>query len=538
MTDFITDLRNHIRARYSIIQLVTYEETRALTELLRIATDLKHDVYIWSASLGVMKDGKIAAERSADLKVAIDFCEERARSKEPHLFIFLDVHGFLGQAGNPVYRRRLKDMANNIRTQGYRANCIILGCSTEVPADLQKEIVLLDFPLPDRSLVKDCIDQFIASHKGNDRVTIDVDEDTLEHLVEAALGLTLAEIENCLARALVEDLRLDASDVSGLLKEKQQVIRKSGILDYIDTSTLSLDAVGGLENLKRWLSARSVTFSSSAKSFGLAPPKGILLTGIPGCGKSLTAKCVSAAWRLPLLKLDMGKVFQGIVGSSEANIRQALAMAEAVSPSILWIDEIEKGLAGAGGGGDGGTAVRVFGTLLTWMQEKTSPVFVFATANDISTLPPELLRKGRFDEIFFVDLPSSIEREAILSLQIAAKGRDLKRYDIGRLAELSGEAVQGEGVRLSGAELEAWVNDAMVEAYRRHAVDPSQDVEMVDFEHTISRIVPMAKMRKEEISKLRSWASKNAVAASFREAHGSTMAQFTQDETAGRALDF
>ncbi len=542
MADFMADLRNYIRARYSLIQLVTYEETRALAEVGRIAAELNHDLYVWSASCGLMKDGKVAAERTTDMKAALDFCEERARSKEPHLFVFLDAHAVLGQNGNPLYRRRLKEFATGIRTQGYRANCILLGPSAEVPFDLQKETTLLDFPLPDRELVRQAIVQFVDTHKANPKLDVNVDAETLDRLVEAALGLTLAETENCLAKALVEDFRLSADDVSGLLREKQQLIRKSGILDYIDASALSLDRVGGMETLKRWLALRSVAFSRAAKDFGLAPPKGVLLTGVPGCGKSLAAKCVAASWKLPLLKLDMGKVFHGVVGSSEANIRQALATAEAVAPAILWIDEIEKGLSGASGGeGDGGTAVRVFGTLLTWMQEKTAPVFVFATANDIAALPPELLRKGRFDEIFFVDLPSTAEREAILAIQLKARGRDAAAFDIRRLASLSGEASLGDGIRLSGAELEAWVGDAMLEAFRRKTTsDPSADLAMTDLEQTITRLVPMAKMRKADIGRLRDWAAGNAVSASLRDPAASAgLANLpAADEIGGRVLDF
>lgn len=536
MPDFISDFRNHIRARYAVLQLVTFEETRALADLRRIASELKHEMFVWSATSGLAKDGQIVADRSGDLKAAIDFCEERAKTKEPHIFVFLDTHTSLS---TPIYRRRLKEFAINIRTQGYRANCVLLGPSSEIADDLQKEITLLDYPLPDRELVKDVINQFIEIHQSNEKLTVKVDGETLDKLVEAALGLTVSEIENCLAKKLVEDLTLDESDVYGLLKEKQQVIRKSGILDYIDASSLSLDSVGGLETLKRWLSLRSGIFTRAAKDFGLAPPKGVLLTGVPGCGKSLTAKCVAAAWKQPLLKLDMGKVFHGIVGSSEANIRQALATAEAVAPAILWIDEIEKGLSGAGGGGDrdGGTTVRVFGTLLTWMQEKTSPVFVFATANDISSLPPELLRKGRFDEIFFVDLPSVNEREAIISIQLKANRRDVSQFDIPKLARLSGEGALGAGIRLSGAELEAWVRDAMLEAFRRKTTsDPSADLAMCDLEQTIKRIVPMAKMRKTDITKLRAWASENAVSASLRDVQAETTTP--DDEIGGRILDF
>ena len=539
--DFSINLRNHIRARYSIVQVVTFEETRALAEIARISQDLKHEFYVWSASSGLLKDGKSAAERSADLRVAIDFCEERARTKEPFIFVFLDASTTIAQNGNPVYRRRLKDFAINIRTHGYRANCILLGPSSEIPLDLQKEITLLDFPIPDRAMVKSTISSFVAAHKANTRLTIDVGPATLDRLTEAAVGLTLTEIESCLSKALVDDLRLDGSDVSVMIDEKQQIIRKSGILDYIDASALSLDNVGGLETLKRWLESRSIAFGEAAKAFGLAPPKGVLLTGIPGCGKSLTAKCVAASWRVPLLKLDMGKVFHGVVGSSEANIRHALATAEAIAPAVLWIDEIEKGLGGsAGGGGDGGTAVRVFGTLLTWMQDKSSPVFVLATANDISGMPPELLRKGRFDEIFFVDLPSASERAAIITMQIRTLGRDPSKFDISKLASLSGELCLGDGIRLSGAELEAWVKDAMHEAYKRRlTADPTADLEMADLEQTIVRIVPMAQMSQTEIAKLRQWGSDNAVSASRRDPSPTAAGpESSVIDFGGRILDF
>ena len=350
--------------------------------------------------------------------------------------------------------------------------------------------------------------------------------------------MTKLEIDNCLARALVSNRRIDASDLKGILAEKKQIIRKTGILEYID-SQLNLNDVGGLQTLKKWLELRSHCFGDEAMKFGVKPPKGVLLTGIPGCGKSLTAKCVATAWNMPLLRLDMGKIFQGVVGSSESNIRLALKTAEAISPSILWIDEIEKGLSGAsGGGGDGGTSVRVFGTLLTWMQEKTSPVFVFATANNINGLPPELLRKGRFDEIFFVDFPSSEERKKILEIHISKLGRNKADFDLNRLAELSGESQFGKDVVLAGAELEAWVSDALIQAFSRR-IDGEQnaDLSMKDFETTIKRVVPMGQMRKDEFLKIREWANENAVSASLSQNTPNGVVQ-SEEFIGGRKLDF
>jgi len=330
-------------------------------------------------------------------------------------------------------------------------------------------------------------------------------------------------------------LKLDETDLKDLLNEKKQIIRKTGILEFID-SKLNLQDVGGLSTLKKWLDLRSHCFEKKAKSFGILPPKGLLLTGVPGCGKSLTAKCVSSAWNMPLLRLDMGKIFQGIVGSSESNIRLALKTAEAISPCILWIDEIEKGLSGSnGGGGDGGTSTRVFGTLLTWMQEKTSPVFVFATANNINGLPPELLRKGRFDEIFFVDFPSLEERRKILEIHISKLKRDLSNFDLDKLAKLSGEEKFGKDVVLAGAELEAWVADSLIEAFSRNINgDSNADLSMLDFETTINRLVPMGQMRKDEFVKLRQWANENAVSASISNVSNSSNEAFL----GGRRIDF
>lgn len=387
------------------------------------------------------------------------------------------------------------------------------------------------YPLPNRQEVSEQISKFINQYKGMKGVSVDTSAETLSALTNASLGLTYAEIENCLARALVEDHKLDINDIKSIVNEKKQIIRKSGILEYVENK-LSLEDVGGLTVLKRWLELRGKTFSEDAKAFGLNPPKGVLLVGIPGCGKSLTAKCIASAWSMPLLKLDMGRIFGKYVGDSEANIRQALKTAEAIAPCVLWIDEIEKGLSG--GGSDGGTSSRVFGNILTWMQDKTSPVFTFATANNIRNLPPELLRKGRFDEIFFVDLPDFEERKKILEIHIGKSGRNLANFDLDKLAKMSGEDNYGTNVRLAGAEIEAWVKDALMEAYARKANgDINADLSMQDFETVIKRMIPMAKMRQEDFKDLRDWANENAVSASVSSATTSN----SNDSLGGRRID-
>lgn len=538
--DYKKNIIDYIKARYAVLVVETFEEERVLGEVQSIARQLGYNLFVWNSTMGVTFNGATIGEKTFDFRMAINFCESKAKEQgSRNLFVFCDAHNYLTDKSDPIYRRRLKDFAINIRAH-YESNCIIVSPTLEISKDIEKEITIIDFPLPDRVEVKQIISTFINSYRNTPGVVINVDNELLERYVDASIGLTRLEIENCLSRALVSDRCLDENDLKDILNEKKQIIRKTGILEYIDTK-LNLKDVGGLSTLKKWLELRSHCFEVKAKQFGVQPPKGVLLTGVPGCGKSLTAKCVASAWNMPLLRLDMGKIFQGIVGSSEANMRLALKTAEAISPCILWIDEIEKGLAGtSGGGGDGGTSTRVFGKLLTWMQEKTSPVFVFATANNINGLPPELLRKGRFDEIFFVDFPSTEERKKILEIHISKLGRNLQKFDLNRLAKLSGEDKFGKDVILAGAELEAWVSDSLIEAfYRRIKGDPNADLEMSDFETTINRIVPMGQMRKEEFQKLRSWANENAVSASLRSnlLEGS-MQQETQEVLGGRRIDF
>lgn len=538
---FNKSLIDYIKARYAVLVIESFEEERVLRELQCIAQSINHELYIWNSTDGVTySNGSSASqEKTLDFTAALKFCENRAKEQgSRNIFVFCDADGYLNNKAPAVNRRRLRDFAINIRKKGYVSNCIIIAPTFEITTDLQKEITLVDFPLPSREEVKEIISSFLNDYKGMQGVTIDVNSELLEKFVDASIGLTKLEIDNSFARALVSNRRIDASDLKGILSEKKQIIRKTGILEYID-SQLNLNDVGGLQTLKKWLELRSHCFGDEALKFGVKPPKGVLLTGIPGCGKSLTAKCVATAWNMPLLRLDMGKIFQGIVGSSESNMRLALKTAEAISPSILWIDEIEKGLSGAsGGGGDGGTSTRVFGNLLTWMQEKTAPVFVFATANNINGLPPELLRKGRFDEIFFVDFPTAEERKKILGIHISKLGRDVSKFDLDKLASLSGEQSFGKDVVLAGAELEAWVADSLIQSFSRKIDgDSSADLSMKDFEKTIAHVVPMGQMRKDEFTKIRQWANENAVSASLSQTSQSGTLQ-NEEFIGGRKLDF
>ena len=538
-TDRKRPIINYLKARYPILAIESFEEERAIVEIQKMAQEIHHELYVWNSTDGVKQNGKEAGTKTNDLKAAIDFCESKAREQgNKSIFVFCDAHSYLsGTPNNAVYRRRLKDFAINIRNR-YQSNCILVSPAFELSNDLQKEVTFVEFPLPSRDDIKNQITDFVNRYRNVQGVTVDVNDDLIERFVNASIGLTNVEIENCFSKALVSDRRLDEGDLKDLLNEKKQIVKKSGILEFIDTN-LNLSDVGGLTTLKKWLELRSHCFDETAKAFGVKAPKGVLLTGVPGCGKSLTAKCVAAAWNMPLLRLDMGKIFQGLVGSSESNIRLALRTAEAIAPSILWIDEIEKGLSGTGGGSDGGTSTRVFGTLLTWMQEKTEPVFVFATANNINGLPPELLRKGRFDEIFFVDFPSFEERKKILEIHISKLKRDMSHFDLDRLARLCGEETFGKDVVLAGAEIEAWVGDALIEAFSRKVNgDPTADLEMRDFETTIRRIVPMGQMREADFTALRKWANDNAVSASISATPVVSLVDTGEEFMGGRRIDF
>jgi SpoVK/Ycf46/Vps4 family AAA+-type ATPase len=330
---------------------------------------------------------------------------------------------------------------------------------------------------------------------------VELNRDQAESLVAAAHGLTLAEAENAFAKAIAEDSRLDASDVRLVLEEKSQVVRKSGMLEYFATD-FSLDDVGGLHHLKSWLSRRRNAFSEAARKFGLPEPKGLLLLGVQGCGKSLTAKAIATQWRLPLLRLDMGRIYSGLMGSSEENLRRAIRVIESLAPTVLWIDEIEKGMANSiGGGGDSGVSARVFGTLLTWLQEKTAPVFVVATANRIDALPPELLRKGRFDEIFFIDLPSAAEREAIFEIQLRRRGRDVAEFPLKELAKAC--------ENFSGAEIEQAVVSALYDAFA-----DGKDLDAALVFRALKETRPLAVTMAEDVNRLREWAQERTRPAS------------------------
>lgn len=531
---FINELEVLIRARYSIIYVNTLEEERAMDYISGISEKLNKRVITWTCTRGLELNGQMLDPKTTDFLEALATVERLA--EVPSLLVWMDLHSFL--SGSPVYIRRYKEFAQKIRA-GSPSNSIIIGPLMEIPIELQKEVAILDMPFPDLNEMSRIIVQFTDPYKHRPDLSIDQSENTIHALARASLGLSKSEVENCLAKSLVKYKRISIDDIDFILEEKKQNIRKAGILEYTSTEDMNVSDIGGLDNLKKWLDIRKAAYTAEARKFGILWPKGVLLVGIPGCGKSLSAKCVAAAWKMPLLRLDIGRVFSGIVGSSEANIRLALSMCEAVSPSILWIDEIEKALSGVGSSNfsDGGTAARVFGTILTWMQEKKSAVFVFATANNMSSLPSELLRKGRFDEIFFVDLPNEQERAEIFRIHLQRIRRNPEQFDINELVRVSGESHWGDGVRLTGSEIEACVNQALLEAFFLHYSEgmTGRDIVTEDIGKAIRRIVPLSKIRKDDIGHMRAWAADNAVRASVS---AEQLTNQVKEITVGRSIDF
>ncbi len=496
------EIETLIRARYPILYIVSSEETRVQSLIQEIAQRRQKRAYEWSCSVGIVPAGtslqsqKVRNPATKDPINALDLVIEQV---EPAIFIFKDLHPFLTR-NNVAVIRKLKDIALHLKNS-YKT-VILVSSTLEIPAELEKEVTVLNFPLPDRAELAQLLDRIIEEVRQFKQVRIDLDDAGRERLLQAALGLTLSEAENVFAKIIVKDERLSAEDVNDVFAEKQQIIRKNGLLEYYAT-TETFSNVGGLSVLKEWLKKRSVTFTEEARQFGLPAPKGILILGVQGCGKSLCAKAVSNMWQQPLLRFDMGRMFGSYVGSSEENVRRAIAVAESVAPAILWVDEIDKAFSGSqsSGGTDGGTTARVFGTFLTWLSEKTAPVFVVATANDISQLPPELLRKGRLDEIFFVDLPTEAERDEVFRIHLARRSRDPEQFDIAGLVQASRD--------FSGAEIEEAIVSALYDAfYAGHEISTAHILA------AIRETVPLARTMDEQIGRLRGWAEGRARNAS------------------------
>jgi len=489
MTTTYVDALALVRAGARAVHIASFEWERVRGWCIGFARDLGLTLWVWSSSSGLLEilpGGTTRAEDGA-LTDPIEAMKRLRQADRGTMLLLEDVDPYLTDAHHEAVRH----VREALRGSGDPRKLLVLSTPLPgLPTALQKEVPTVDLPLPGVDDLATVAREVAAARAL-----------PYEHsvaLLEAARGLTVMEARLAFGLAAERRGSLGAGAVPDVAREKERVIRQSRVLDYCEPDA-RMDDVGGLANLKRWLDRRGRAFGAGAKGFGLDPPKGVLLLGVQGCGKSLVAKAVAQQWEFPLLRLDMGKVFGGIVGQSEANVRTALQVAQALAPCVLWIDEIEKGLAGVGSSDqtDGGTAARVVGTLLTWMQEKREPVFVVATANRIEMLPPELLRKGRFDELFFVDLPPAAVRRDILRIHLRKKQRDPSGYDLDRLVAMS--------AGFSGAELEEAVREGMFEAFAE-----GQELRTEHIARALEATFPLSRTMGEPIARLREWAKVRA----------------------------
>jgi SpoVK/Ycf46/Vps4 family AAA+-type ATPase len=470
-----------LRACYPLIYIPTAEEERLEKAIIDVAQKLSNrQVYIWDFVSGYQENPNNSGLGMRNPLQALEFIE-KLPEKAGGIFILRDFNRFLEDVS---ISRKLKNLARALKSQP--KNIVIVAPQIQIPSELSEVITIVDFPLPTTPEIQTEIERLISA-TGQSLSTKLLDE-----FVRASRGLSLERIRRVLTRAIAATGKLEAEDVELILEEKRQSIRQTQILDFYP-ATEQISDIGGLDNLKDWLLRRGGAFSDRARAYGLPHPRGLLLVGIQGTGKSLTAKAIAHHWHLPLLRLDVGRLFGGLVGESESRTRQTIELAEALAPCILWIDEIDKGFSGVDGKGDSGTTSRVFGTFITWLAEKQSPVFVVATANNIRSLPPEMLRKGRFDEVFFVGLPDRDEREAIFNVHLnRLRGHNLGNYDLKRLAY--------ETPDFSGAEIEQTIVEAMHIGFSQN-----RDFTTDDILEAASQIVPLARTAQEQIQFLQNW---------------------------------
>ncbi|MBR8828874.1 MAG: AAA family ATPase [Gomphosphaeria aponina SAG 52.96 = DSM 107014] len=472
-----------LRACYPLIYLPTTEEERVEKAVINCAKRVgNRKVYIWDFVEGYQDNPNNEGLGKRNPLQALEYLEKLPESAAG-VFILRDYHRFLEDIS---ISRKIRNLARKLKSQG--KNIVIIAPQIAIPPELTEVLTVVEFALPTGGEIKAEMQRLLSATGQS------LPEKMLDELVRSAQGLSEERIGRVLSRCIATHGKIEAEDVELILEEKRQSIRQTQILDYYP-ATEQISDIGGLDNLKDWLLRRGGAFSERARSYGLPHPRGLLLVGIQGTGKSLTAKAIAHHWHLPLLRLDVGRLFAGLVGESESRTRQMITLAEALAPCILWIDEIDKAFSGIEGKGDGGTTNRVFGTFITWLGEKKTPVFVVATANKIQALPPEMLRKGRFDEIFFVGLPSQEEREAIFTVHLCRlRPHNVKNYDIKRLAY--------ETPDFSGAEIEQTLIEAMHIGFSQN-----RDFTTDDILEAASQIIPLARTAQEEIQFLQNWAA-------------------------------
>ena len=489
----------YIKAGYAALQIQTHEEQRAFDEVVASCKDLR-TVWSWSLTTGLECQSQPPIKDATDpLKMLNIFCEYDVVSDKPQgrkilnksVVVLRDFH-LMMKGGNPMLLRRMRDAINIGRATS--RHLVIIGCQTHLPPELEKEIAVIEFRLPGRAALLAIAEPLAKRCKQELNGATDI-------VLDAGSGLTSIEFENAVAKSIVECGKIEAPRIA---EAKAEAIKKGGILEIIEPD-VTFDDIGGLDELKSWVSKRKEAFTEKARKYGLRMPKGICLYGVQGAGKSMATRAIAAELSCPLIRLDAGKLFGGIVGESEANTRSVIHQVEAFGKCVLQVDEIDKGFAGVAAGshdGDSGTTRRVIGTFLTWMAEKKSPVFIVATANDLTKLPPELLRKGRWDELFFIDLPTPQERIEIWRVQIKRHGRNPDKFDLHALSV----ATNG----WTGAEIEALMGESLYTAFDMGCTEP--DTEMLRKISTETQ--PLSKTMGDQMKALREWSSGRARAAS------------------------
>lgn len=490
-----TTVFDYLRAGFPVLYVQTWEEQRTEQAIVAAASDpkLNRRVLTWACTRGwgegVYGHEKIV-DATKDPNAALAKIDSMA---DGTVFVMRDFHPYLKSI---EIVRRVRDMIPKLKANG--RTLIFESSVVVIPTELEKDVTLVTVPLPTHDEIGAVLDDVIANLGGPAKAAV---EDRIA-LMESARGLTIAEAENVFSLAAVKHFNLSNVAIRTVMREAANIVKKSGLLEFIEPEE-SLADIGGLNNLKSYLNKRARAYSDEARAYGLPTPRGLLMVGVQGCGKSLTARAIAALMKRRLLRLDMGRLFAGLVGSSEENTRKVFAIAEAVSPCVLWCDEFEqafKGMAGSGASTDSGTTARVGGAFLTWLSDKKAPVYVVATSNGIKDMPPQLYRKGRFDEIFFVDLPTQQERAEQFPIHLAHVGRDAKKFNVSKLAVAAD--------RFSGAELKEAVTSAMWDAF-------DDDVE-VTTDHILAAIEkthPLAKTAEREIEELREWAKDRTVPA-------------------------
>jgi SpoVK/Ycf46/Vps4 family AAA+-type ATPase len=479
--NFNDELNLFLKARYPILYVNTLEEERVEYVIRKsIKSNLNRSIYSWDFVDGYTNNPNNQGFGKRNPLQALELIE-RLNEQTPALFILKDFNRFLTDL---TVSRKLRNISRILKLQP--KTIIIIGSELSIPKELQDLITNLQFQLPSELEIQYELTRLVNS------LNIEVENELFENLIRACQGLSLERIRRVFSKIIATYKTIDLNSISVLLIEKKQIIGQTEILEYWSVNEKIIN-LGGLNNLKDWLKKRQSAFSIQASNYGLPTPRGLLLVGIQGTGKSLTAKAIANEWQLPLLKLDVGKLFGGIVGESESKLRQMINVAESISPCILWIDEIDKAFTNVDNKGDGGTSNRILGTFISWLSEKTKPVFVIATANNIDILPLEIIRKGRFDEVFFLDLPRKDEREEIFKIHLKEfRPNSWELFDYVKLAELSNS--------FSGAEIRQSIIEAMYQAFYE-----KREFKTVDICHAIEQLIPLANLESEQMIKMKNW---------------------------------